>query len=666
MLWVIERPDRPVAQDVGMPQGLAGPQPSVDAPVADWAPAWRHAPDDALRVRHARTWRAFGHLAVIACYALPAVALWWHAWDGHLSSTLTCTCGDPGQTVWFVAWPAYALAHGLDPFFSRAMDTPAGVNLLSNASSLPVGISLAPVTWTLGPVSATNVALTLSPALSAWACWVACRRFVVWGWAAVVAGGLFGYSPFVVTNLALGHIGLCLLVCPPLLVVAGYELLVGAPGHRVRWGLALGGLVVLQFFISSEILAIVAVVGVPGGALAAIIAARAGRLAPAKELVRALGAATGVVVALLAWPVLDFLYGPQHLRGALWPGAAVDGNPLDALWSAGHYRAPAASLLRLGGYLGHQGPPSSYLGPVVLAAAGLSLAAAWRWRSSWLLALAGVAAAWSSLGAFLSLSAHHVAEIWVPWRVIGGLPLLDDVIPQRFSAVVDLCVALVIGIGLDRARRLAGDARAPRSVARSLGTSRRSRATRFFVALLAASGVLVAASPWWTYQVPFATRTVVVPRWFGAQAHAIAPHAVVLSVPFPFPTDGVSAPMVWQAADDMGFRIAGAYAKVPGPTGRPVAASTAPLVDKVLSSFGAPGSPARGTPRQLAAIRAAIRSWHVDDVVVAAVAYHARRAVTVLRAALGRPPRYRLGAWVWALHPGPGPRGGSTGAGASP
>jgi dolichyl-phosphate beta-glucosyltransferase len=634
-----------------MPQGAPVVEPTAptgghaDGTTAVCGIAPAIAPARALRrARHVGL-----HLAVIACYALPAVALWWHAWDGHLTSTLTCACGDAGQTVWFVAWPAYAIAHGIDPFFSSLVQSPRGISLLSNASSIPVGIALAPLTWSLGPIAATNVALTLSPALSAWACWFACRRLVAWPWASFVGGLLFGYCPFVVTNLALGHLGLCLLVCPPLLVVAGREVLFGAPDRRTRWGLALGALGALQFFVSSEILAIVMVVGVPTGAVAALVGARARRLAPLPELARA-GAAAGALVALtLAWPVWEFLAGPGHLHGPLWASAAVAGNPLDALWRPGAYGARGTTLVRLGGYLGHQGPPPSYLGPVVLCAAAASLLVSWRRRGAWILAGAGLFAAWCSLGVLLSVAPGRVSALWVPWRLFSGLPLLDDVIPQRFSAVVDLCVALVIGIGIDRVRPLLAGSLARRTAGKA-GTGRLA-ALHPAGALLALGGLVVAAAPWWTYQVPLATSAVTVPQWFAAPVGARAHGAVVLSVPFPFPTQGVSAPMVWQAVDGMGFRLAGAYAKVPAPTGRPLATVDVPLVDRVLTALGAtvPGPLPTGTARQLNAVRAALRTWRVDDVVVTRGASHVRRAVSLLGTAIGRPPRRLRGAWVWTL-----------------
>ncbi len=100
--------------------------------------------------------------AALARFSVPAVVLWWHVWSGHPAASLTCGCGDPAQEVWFIAWPAWAIAHLHNLFFSGAVNVPAGANLLSNTSGTLVGVLLAPVTWLFGPVAATNVALTLA------------------------------------------------------------------------------------------------------------------------------------------------------------------------------------------------------------------------------------------------------------------------------------------------------------------------------------------------------------------------------------------------------------------------------------------------------------------------------------------------------------------------
>src|SRR5271163_451776 len=94
------------------------------------------------------------------------------------ASVTTCGCGDTSLFTWFLEWPAYALSHGTNPLYSTHLFHPGGINLLSNTAEVGLGIALAPVTWLFGPIATLNVALTLSPALSAFTMYVLLRRWV--------------------------------------------------------------------------------------------------------------------------------------------------------------------------------------------------------------------------------------------------------------------------------------------------------------------------------------------------------------------------------------------------------------------------------------------------------------------------------------------------------
>ena len=140
-----------------------------------------------------------------AVYLALALVLWWGIWSTHPTTTTTCGCGDAARFLWFFEWPAFALAHGHSVLYSQWLFHPTGINLLNDTSVLALGIVLTPVTWLSGPVAAMNVALTLAPALSALAMFVLVRRWVVWQPAALVGGLVYGFSPFIVTELALNQ-----------------------------------------------------------------------------------------------------------------------------------------------------------------------------------------------------------------------------------------------------------------------------------------------------------------------------------------------------------------------------------------------------------------------------------------------------------------------------
>ena len=165
-------------------------------------------------------------MVALVAYLGLAVAVWWGVWSTHPTSVTTCGCGDSALFLWFLDWPAVALAHGHNPFFSTAMFHPTGVNLLANTSETAIGLALAPVTWIFGPVATLNVALTLAPALSAWAMYWLVRRWVDWRPAAFAAGLLYGFSPFVLSSLADAHLMNGFLLVPPLVVGVLDELLV--------------------------------------------------------------------------------------------------------------------------------------------------------------------------------------------------------------------------------------------------------------------------------------------------------------------------------------------------------------------------------------------------------------------------------------------------------
>ena len=121
-----------------------------------------------------RWWKELTAAGIV--YFLLSVIVWWGLWSTR--GRTTCGCGDSSTFIWYLEWPAYAIAHGLNPLYSTALFHPSGVNLLSNTSVIAVGLPLAPITWIFGPVAAFNVALTLSPPLSALAMYALVRRWV--------------------------------------------------------------------------------------------------------------------------------------------------------------------------------------------------------------------------------------------------------------------------------------------------------------------------------------------------------------------------------------------------------------------------------------------------------------------------------------------------------
>lgn len=586
-------------------------------------------PDRLTRVRSAAT-----QLGVIGIFALPAVVLWWNAWSRGARSTVRCTCLDPGQQVWFIAWPAYALSHLLDPFATLWLWPPHGVNLLANASAPLAGLVLTPVTWLFGPFVATTVALTLAPALSAWGCWLACRRFVTWPPAAWVGGLLFGYSPFVVQSVAQGHLSTGLLVLPPLMLVVLHEITVRRQRSAMWCGVCLGALVVSQFLISPEVLVMVVLVAIGGLAVAAALSPRRAVTAWAFAL-RSLGIAAVVSAILLAVPVWYMVAGPQRIKGPVWSGLhAFFVARVYQLWNPGPYRT-----VLFPGTL--QGPQLPLVGFGVLAVAGVAVIAGRRRPALWVMAVIAVVSTLLSWGGILWLSPDHIIlSRWLPWSWFTRLPILYDISAIHFSALADLAVAVVVAVGLDALRWSPSLRRVPRAMW-----------------VVGAVGVAAATLVplWSTYQAPLTVQPIELPPWYATAALEVPAGSVVVNYPFPASAALSAEPMVWQAADGMHFRLAGGYVKVPGP-GRGVIGTGAPgsavstLVGITLDS----GAATVGlSARQLVNLRAALHQWRTSYIVVTDTGGAPSEAAALFTAATGRIPVISHRAWVWDLRDRP-------------
>ena len=288
-------------------------------------------------------------------YVALGFLLWVHAWAEGATTHTLCGCGDPALFLWFFQWPATALAHGQNPFFSTALFHPHGINLLAQTSVTGLSLPLVPVTWIWGPVASLNVASTITPALTAFTAFIVIRRWVSWTPAAFVGGLLYGFSPFVLSSLEFGHLMTAALMLLPLILAALDEILI-RQRHSPLWtGVLLAVLLFAQFFLSSELLAIVAVVVVICGV--ALVAAalvtkpaevRAGPTMPPRRWPSALV----LGLALLAWPVWFALKGPASLSGLVWPNVGVIGGFIPSSFVTTGYPPRSNVFFTLGGYEG--------------------------------------------------------------------------------------------------------------------------------------------------------------------------------------------------------------------------------------------------------------------------------------------------------------------------
>jgi hypothetical protein len=608
-------------------------------------------------------WLLFAHLSLFDTRRIPG-----------------CACEDPVDQVWFLAFAREQLASGHISPWTDLMGYPAGFNAAGSASFPLLGLLAAPITYAVGPIGAYNFLLRLGLFVSALSGWFVLRRLVASSFAAGVGGLVYGFSPYVIHVVQL-HMFLAWVPLPPVIVYLLYHQI--AEAHETPWktGVAVGLLIAAQYLIDAEIAASVVVIAVAVGIVIAAGRMISGR--PVAAGLRRTGAVViiaGIVaVVVLAYPIWQFLYGPQHV-GATQAGK-TSGVPAVTTLLAPSAPNVAGNLSgnvnNVAGHIGLLSTPYpglfggiGYLGPVLIVAMicttvrnrGRTLV----WAAAVLLVVSWILA----LGPYLT-GTKHVSGISLPMRWILRLSALRSLVAGRLTLYMWLAVAVLVSIAIDEflarvarastsshaARRSSGHqagseakATAPvsnptaRSAKRQAAIQRRMLWASGVVATLAVAGLILVAPDGRIQDYP----TGAIKPFLAHRIQAQIPSGgLVLTYPYPiFPYE---AAMLWQAEDNLRFKLVGGYAKFPG---TPVANLTPPLLQPTeipcfLSQAqwhsatlgGCPLAQINLAPAQL---REFVSDNHVSAIVVRRTGADPERVTQLVTATYGQPARSGL------------------------
>ncbi|MCU1490077.1 MAG: hypothetical protein JWM85_1482 [Acidimicrobiaceae bacterium] len=612
-------------------------------PRAHLGRSWREAAI-LLRPRGAPASPAWWSVAAVGVYCLLALVAFlpYGPFDNtHLLSTSPHDSVDVG---WFMAYGAYALEHAHNPFFTKLLEYPDGVNIPANQSMPLLGWVMTPITRFFGPFAMISFTMRLSFAASATAAYFAIRRVCVRRLAAFCGGLLFGFSPFLVAH-NLENQNFSFLPVLPIAFLVAHRLLAGESVRTRRDGLFLGLLFAIQLYLNPEVLAellLVLLIVVLG-----VLAVRAIRHRTVRS--EAVSLLIGAGWALLALAVLGapfaayYLFGPQHATGPVVPPQYLavfhtdlaelvfpDRNQLIGPTSFCLPNAACSAPAVWNGFGGALNEAGSYVGLPLLI--GLVVFAV-RYRRSRLVVFSSatflVALAFS-LGPDLVIYGHDT-HIPMPSRIAAHIPLVSSAETIRYFLVADLAAAFLLAIGLDQL------------LTASSGLFARLRDTPWRTATvgLLAAVLLFPLIPRW----PYPSGPTGIPAYFTTSAvDAIAPKAVVLT--YPMPQSGAVQAMEWQMVSNFRFRLVWGYAYIADnggvPEGNtPFKQPALPLLLNVTSGNDTTDPIPSLSITEIKLFRDGLRQFGVDDIIFdpsVGVGADIPVALRYLEASLGEKP----------------------------
>jgi hypothetical protein len=503
-------------------------------------------------------------LAVLLGYTVVAGVLYQTPLVSHASS-LAAGLGLPDNNayVWMLAWPAYAIAHGLGLFHPNIVFVPEGYNLARATPMFTFGVPLAPLTALAGPIVTYNVVMLAVPVLNGSSAYALCRRLGAGPSQAAMGGFVFATSGVV----SFSELGAPSTGCGAFIALAVLLTLNLLDGRRPRRRTAvwLGVDLVAQLYCSAELLTTFLLFGIFALMVTWLLDSR--RRGKIRRVLPSLAGA-GAILVIGGLPyVLAFAFdggtGLSHANPNLYPNDLLGFVVPSPLFRFG--RSYFSSLAAT--FTGEA--PEAYIGIGLLVITVWYLAERWRTQvGARILGMVMVVLVVCSLGTHLTIAGH--TTIPMPWDLVLHVPLLHYALPSRLSIFIALGVSVTTAMWLKRKPSL----------------------PRWGIAL--GSCALLVPNPAVPWSISFHT-----PRFFtsGAAAHEFTNRDRVMVLPFAGPDDEA------QAESGFAFSLAGGYlGQYPNSYGQYIAATY------LIQRSSPPGAPSR--------VAELVHAKHVDVVVV--------------------------------------------------
>lgn len=487
----------------------------------------------AYEFERARSVRQIVSTAVV--YLAVSLALHHEVLNNFSNATTGWATSESNFFVWWLNWSPWSLLHFQDQLFTTYQNHPGGVNGMWSATVPVLGILLAPVTLTFGPVASYNIGMILGPVVSGLSLALALGPYVKRWVPRRLAGLLYGFCPFIIAHTSVGHLNLVWAVLPPALLWAVHSIFIQPGTQPWRAGALLGSAFAVQTGIYTQTVALGAIVLL---VVAAVLAVRWPRRVAQRVpfIAKAAAACLGSYVVLCAYPLILLLVGPGRPRVRIR-------NPAQTGADAANLLVPNhLSMFQLGtnglgdklhSYAGEQG---GYIGVGLLVLLILAVRTV-HFGAIKLTAAVGLVLVVLSLGVHLVILGSDTG-VALPWQLLENVPLLADAEAVRLQIFIAACVAVIVAFWLEHV------------LTHTWNGGRRA---------VVVAATLVAVATWLPSNGQQAVQTYT-PKFFTTASDHLPPGAVVETFPrVSGRWEGGADPLLWQVASGMAYRTTGGY-----------------------------------------------------------------------------------------------------------
>ena len=368
---------------------------------------------------------------------------------GQFNRALASSPGSYDWTLDVSLFPMtlHAITHFDFTFVTPLLNAPHGANLAWTAMNYAWALAFSPIADVWGVIAGYNAMVFFSLVTNGVAMYWALRHWVEWRLAAFIGGALFMFSPFVIGQTLANHLQLVSVWTLPMIAVLMYRAMVTQDESPIKTGMLLGALLFVQAFTSEEVEAQVILFGVGIGLI--WMWGHRSQVGALKHAVRTVAwsiplAACGVGIVTYAQ-----LFGGNAIHGLAVGAAAYSADVFDFVLP-GHWSALTVSMIAkwVQSFTPAPGEATAYIGIPMIAIA----AALWFKRSTFDLMVFGVAAAAVilMLGPSLTIGGRTSELDVLPMALIGRLPMLENLLPDRISLILDIAMAIIVARFIDK------------------------------------------------------------------------------------------------------------------------------------------------------------------------------------------------------------------------